>query len=122
MFQPWRPKYWKEVTERQMTDIISKDQYTKWAQEIASKIDVGEIIKQGDAAMTTKKDKINLAQPASVLPENKIRSAWEGKTGEELAKEQGIKPIKDENDFARISGGQEDWEDIDQFLKYFHSH
>lgn len=41
-------------------------------------------------------------------------SFWKGKSAEELAKEQGIKPL---HDLSRISGGFEDWDDIDVFLK-----
>jgi hypothetical protein len=62
------------------------------------------------------------ARASDIALAQKNESPWKGKTGEELAREQGIRPIKDEKDFARISGGQEDWEDIDEFLRYFHSH
>jgi hypothetical protein len=48
-------------------------------------------------------------------------SFWQRKTADELAKEQGIRPIKDERDFARrIAGGLEEWEDIDEFLEEVH--
>jgi hypothetical protein len=83
--------------------------------------------------MTTKKIKIvrdepdyhevKPAQAADVAVTKKNNSLWEGKTGEELAREQGITPVKDEKDFAsRFLGGGEDWDDMDEFLKYFHSH
>jgi hypothetical protein len=45
-------------------------------------------------------------------------SFWQHKTAEELAKEQGIQPVKDAADFEkRYLGGFEDWDDIDEFLK-----
>jgi hypothetical protein len=87
---------------------------------------------KGVAEMTTKKIRsvinkvetreVKLARTADIAAARKNDSFWEGKTGEELIREQGITPIKDEKDFARISGGQEDWDDVDKFLAYFHSH
>jgi hypothetical protein len=47
-------------------------------------------------------------------------SFWHHKTIDELIKEQGVKPIETEEDFARISGGFEDWDDIDDFLEQVH--
>jgi hypothetical protein len=99
-----------------MTDIISKDQYEKWAREIASKIDVGKIMEVGK--MTTKKKKSNLGQTIDMAIDKKADSFWHHKTFEELANEQDIKPVKDEADFmSRYWGGLEDWDDIDEFLK-----
>lgn len=87
---------------------------------------------KGVVEMTTKKTKsvinkadtqeVKLARTAGMAAARKYASFWKGKTGEELIREQGITPIKDEKDFARISGGQEDWDDVDEFLAYFHSH
>ena len=69
--------------------------------------------------MTVKKN-LKLNQDAM---DKKGNSFWEGKSGEELAREQGIRLVKDEKDFSdRFLGGGEDWEDMDEFLKYFHSH
>ncbi len=69
--------------------------------------------------MTTKKTKLDQSHAST----KKTDSFWEGKTGEELAREQGVAPVKDEMDFAyRFWGGGEDWDDMDEFLKYFHSH
>ncbi len=44
-------------------------------------------------------------------------SFWQGETAAELARKQGIQPIKDAQDLARLTGGLEDWDDVDEFLK-----
>ena len=66
---------------------------------------------------TKKKNEINLAQTTSVLPAKKPASNGEDKTIEEIVKEQGGRPIKDEKDFGRIFGKYPEWNDIDEFLK-----
>jgi hypothetical protein len=73
--------------------------------------------------MAKKNEHVNLNSGAVVLPERKTDPSWIGKSGEELAKEQGILPVQDEKDFARqFSGGQENWTDMEDFLRYFHGH
>lgn len=44
-------------------------------------------------------------------------SFWQGETAAELARKQGIQPIKDAQDLARLTGGLEDWDDVDEFLR-----
>jgi hypothetical protein len=69
----------------------------------------------------SKNKEINLAQTADTAIEKENNSFWKEKTVEELVKEQGVTPVKDEKDFARrFWGGLEDWDDIDEFLKEVH--
>jgi hypothetical protein len=75
---------------------------------------------QGVVEMTTKKAKIQKMKPADQSAEKKTGSFWQSKTVKELVKDQGAKPIKNEEDFTMISGGLEDWDDIDEFLKEVH--
>ena len=68
--------------------------------------------KKLDAFMT------NEIPPNSRRPQAEF---WKHKTADELAEEQGIKPIKDEEDLSeRIIGGLEEWDDIDEFIKEIH--
>jgi hypothetical protein len=59
----------------------------------------------------------NTIRSVKKLEEKAEISFWQSKTAEELAKEQRIKPIKDAKDLSRITGGLEDWDDVDEFLK-----
>jgi hypothetical protein len=104
-----------------ISNRIWQNQNATWVKEIASKIKVGEILHQeGMAGMTTKK-KINLAQSPNALAPKVDSSFWEDKTIDKLIQEQGVTPVKDEEDFTRrFCGGLEDWNDIDEFLKEIH--
>jgi hypothetical protein len=62
--------------------------------------------------MTTKK--IKLSQVIDVAVAKKSSSFWKGKTFEELAKEQGIKPIKDVN---LLKGHWPENADFDSFFE-----
>ena len=92
-----------------MKDKTSKEQYPVWAQEAANKID----IRPGVVKMGTKKNEINLAQTTSVLPAKKVAPFWNSKTGEELAQEQGVKPI---NDISDLFGYWPDGADFESFF------
>jgi hypothetical protein len=51
------------------------------------------------------------------LLEARKSSFWQGETAAELARKQGVQPIKDTRDLARLTGGLEDWDDVDEFLR-----
>jgi hypothetical protein len=70
--------------------------------------------------MTTKRTKISQNVPGDQTASRKADSFWKGKDIDELIQEQSVRPIKNEEDLARISGGLEDWDDIDEFLKEVH--
>jgi hypothetical protein len=87
-------------------------------------------VEDGAAKMTTKKNKnlreepvnreIKQAQSALVAAANKKDLLNNRISIEEIIKEHGIKPIKDDSDFERIFGGYKEWFDIDEFLKEAH--
>ncbi len=60
---------------------------------------------------TKKKSETNLSQTTSVLLA-KMTPFWDSKTGEELAKEQGVKPI---NDINELFGYWPDGADFESF-------
>jgi hypothetical protein len=64
--------------------------------------------------MTTgKKNEINLSQTTGVSPARKTTPFWNSKTGEELAKEQGVKPI---NDIKELFGFWPEGADFNSFF------
>jgi hypothetical protein len=71
--------------------------------------------------MTLRKNsKINLATPPGVTTSGQNDLLNKGKSVEEIIKERGIKPIKDESDFERIFGNYKEWFNVDAFLKEAH--
>lgn len=80
--------------------------------------------------MTTKKIKVikaqsdkqetELAPIDDVVVAKKKELLNSGKSIQEIIKERGIRPIKDDTDFKRIFGEYKEWFDVDKFLKETH--
>ena len=97
--------------------MISKDQYKNWAEEIASKIDTAEIMRnQGVADMRTKniktagKDTVELSQLTAI--KKSPDTAFQRR--KKLAEAQGFKPIKDINELTGFWPKGADFEEFYQ--------
>ena len=95
-----------------MTEQISQNQYQNWAQEIASKIKVGEIAHdEGVASMTVKKSE---KEAVGLKQITAAKNTCKRKTLKELAKEQGVKPI---TDVSQLTGNWPEGADFDSFYE-----
>jgi hypothetical protein len=75
-------------------------------------IDIRKIVERGVTEVTINKNKPG--QIADVMVAKKSSSFWKGKTFEDLAKEQGIKPVKDVN---RLKGHWPEGADFESFFE-----
>ncbi len=90
-----------------MSKMTSKDQYEKWAREIAAKIDIGNIMQQGVVEMTTKKAKLVNKEPLVLKQLMTTKKGiddtfWNPKSAKELREDQSVKPF----DFSKAG---ENW-------------